>query len=60
MPIVSDVMDALDNVARARAALPGQLVQIQTELVDIYTPETELRPGDLKTLPADIEVLAVI
>ena len=53
-------MDALDNVARARAALPGQLVQIQTELGDIYTPETELRPGDLKTLPADIEVLAVI
>ena len=60
MPIVSDVMDALDNVTRARAALPGQLVQIQTELGDIYIPETELRPGDLKVLPADTEVLAVI
>ena len=60
MPIVSDVMGALDNVARARAALPGQLVQIQTELGDIYIPETELRPGGLKVLPADIEVLAVI
>ena len=60
MPIVSDVMDARDNVARVRAALPGQLVQIQTELGDIYTPETELRPGDLEVFPADIEVLAVI
>lgn len=56
MPIVSDVMDALDNVARARAALPGQLVQIQTELGDIYIPETELRPGDLEVLPADQHV----
>ena len=60
MLIVSDVMDALDNVARARAVLPGQLVQIQTELGDISICETELRPGDLEVLPADIEVLAII
>ena len=39
-PLVSDVMDALDGVAKARAALPGQLVKVQTELGDIYIPET--------------------
>jgi hypothetical protein len=39
-PLVSDVLDALDGVAKARASLPGQLVKIQTELGDIYIPET--------------------
>lgn len=38
-PSVVDVMDALDLVSRARAALPGQLVKVQTELGDVYIPE---------------------
>ena len=38
-PTVSDVQDALDGVSKARAALPGQKVQIQTELGDIMIPE---------------------
>lgn len=35
VPAVSDVMDALDGVAVARAALPGQVVRVQTELGDV-------------------------
>jgi hypothetical protein len=38
-PRVSDVMDALGDVSKARSALPGQKVQVQTELGDIYLPE---------------------
>lgn len=38
-PTVSDVQEALDGVSKARAALPGQKVQIQTELGDILIPE---------------------
>lgn len=38
-PAISDVRDALDGVVKARAALPGQLVRIQTELGDIFIPE---------------------
>lgn len=40
-PTVVDVMDALDGVNKARAALPGQLVKVQTELGDVYIPEVE-------------------
>lgn len=43
-PSVSDISDALDNVARARAALPGQDVCIQTEFGDIIIPETMSMP----------------
>lgn len=46
-PSVSDVSEALDAVAKARAALPGQLVRVQTELGDIYLPEIELAPADV-------------
>lgn len=38
-PSVIDVMDALNVVSKARAALPGQLVKVQTELGDVYIPE---------------------
>lgn len=38
-PTVSDVRDALDGISRARAALPGQKVTIQTELGDVVLPE---------------------
>lgn len=40
LPKVSDVQDAMEGVAKARAALPGQRVQIQTEYGDITIPET--------------------
>lgn len=40
-PTISDVQDALDGVAKARAALPGQRVTVQTELGDISIPEVE-------------------
>ena len=40
-PSVSDVMDALDGIAKARATLPGQLVRVQTELGDIFIPEVQ-------------------
>lgn len=54
-PLVSDVLDALDGVAKARAALPGQLVKVQTELGDIYIPETAaVRAEPLPTAPTDI------
>lgn len=39
-PAVSDVRAALDGVAEARAALPGQAVTVQTELGDVRLPET--------------------
>lgn len=37
-PSVVDVMDALDGVSNARAALPGQSVKVQTELGDVVIP----------------------
>lgn len=43
-PTVADVRDALDGVAKARAALPGQLVRIQTEFGDVFIPESETPP----------------
>jgi hypothetical protein len=43
-PTVSDVRDALDGVAKARSALPGQLVRVQTEFGDIYIPEASTQP----------------
>jgi len=49
-PSVSDVMDALDGVARARATLPGQLVRVQTELGDIFIPEAQAAPTNIATL----------
>lgn len=39
-PTVLEVRDALDGIAKARAALPGQLVKVQTELGDVFIPET--------------------
>lgn len=38
-PTVLDVLDALDGVSKARSALPGQVVKVQTELGDIDLPE---------------------
>lgn len=55
-PAVSDVMDALDGVAKARAALPGQLVKVQTEFGDVYIPETEAIAAD----PSSIKVANTI
>lgn len=48
-PTVSEVMDALDDVREARAALPGQRMLIQTDLGDITLPESEIItvPGQL-------------
>lgn len=47
-PTVSDVCDALDGVASARASLPGQRVIVQTELGDIELIEAEqLTAGNL-------------
>ncbi len=54
-PTVLDVRDALDGVSKARAALPGQVVKVQTELGDIDLPEVmsaatteihDLEPGE--------------
>lgn len=48
-PSVTDVMDALDGVSKARAALPGQLVKIETEMGDVVIPEVVTAgptPGD--------------
>lgn len=44
-PTVSDVRDALDGVAKARATLPGQVVKVQTEYGDVIIPETEMQPA---------------
>ncbi len=38
-PVISDIRDALDGISKARAALPGQKVTIQTEMGDILLPE---------------------
>lgn len=38
-PSVTNVMDALDVVTKARATLPGQAVTVQTELGDVAIPE---------------------
>lgn len=54
-PAVSDVMDALDSVGKARAALPGNAVTVQTELGDVTIPEASVpsaaepdqEPGDV-------------
>lgn len=51
-PSVVDVMDALDVVSAARAALPGQLVQIQTELGDVYIPEVKRNAAAPETTEA--------
>lgn len=43
-PTVADVREALDEVAKARATLPGQRITIQTELGDIDLAEAEPTP----------------
>lgn len=40
-PTVERVRDALDKVQDARAALPGQRIEVQTELGDIVIPESK-------------------
>lgn len=45
-PQVSDVLDALDGVVHARASLPGQRMQVQTELGDIIIPVVEVHQVD--------------
>lgn len=45
-PKVSDVQDALDGVARARACFPRQTVMIQTDLGDVLLAESSLAPQD--------------
>ena len=39
-PIISDIQDALDGISKARSALPGQKVTIQTELGDVLLPDS--------------------
>lgn len=41
-PTVADVREALDDVAKARATLPGQKVTIQTDLGDIELSEATI------------------
>jgi len=38
-PRISDVREAMDNVIKARASLPGQKVTIQTEFGDVVIPD---------------------
>lgn len=38
-PTVSDVIDALDGISKARSAMPHNLVTIQTELGDVVLPD---------------------
>lgn len=38
-PTVANVREALDGVSKARAALPGQRMEVQTEFGDIIIPE---------------------
>lgn len=38
-PAVSDVMDALDGIARARNSMAGYQVMVQTELGDVLLPD---------------------
>jgi len=52
-PSVADVLEALDGVAKARSALPGQLVKVQTELGDVYIPETVQLVTDLPDADPD-------
>jgi hypothetical protein len=40
-PTVVDVRDAMDQVLKARSALPGQEVTVQTELGDVKIPDAE-------------------
>lgn len=42
-PTVADVREALDGVIQARAALPGQHMEVQTELGDITIPEASFQ-----------------
>lgn len=42
-PKVSEVLDALDGVVQARAALPGQRMEVQTELGDVIIPFAQKR-----------------
>jgi hypothetical protein len=39
-PLIADIQDALDGVAKARARFPRQTVLLQTELGDVELPET--------------------
>jgi hypothetical protein len=48
-PTVSDVQEALDGVAKARASLPGQRVTVQTEYGDIELVEV------VSSQPAEID-----
>jgi hypothetical protein len=53
-PSVTQVMDALDGIAHARAALPGQRVTVQTELGDILLPESAIAaPSATSGVPAE-------
>jgi hypothetical protein len=55
-PVVSDVMEALDAVVKARATLPGQKVTIQTEFGDIALQETAQAEEVLDQLGAQTSV----
>ncbi len=44
-PAVSDIRDALDSVAKARASLPGQKVYVQTDYGDVVIPEIIAAPS---------------
>lgn len=50
-PRITDVQDALDGVAKARARFPRQRVLIQTELGDIELPETLPPPSPVPLDP---------
>jgi hypothetical protein len=50
-PRITDVQDALDNVAKARARFPRQQVLIQTELGDIELPESLPSPSPVPLDP---------
>ncbi|MCL2308504.1 MAG: hypothetical protein FWC38_09870 [Proteobacteria bacterium] len=45
-PAVSDVVEALDGVAKARALLPGQKVTVQTDLGDVVIKEVIVQPDE--------------
>lgn len=47
-PTVSDVMDALDGVARARSAIAGHAVTVETEFGDVALPDLAV-PATLST-----------
>lgn len=50
-PRITDVQDALDSVAKARARFPRQQVLIQTELGDIELPESLPPPSPVPLDP---------